>query len=154
MLNNKGGVNLELPLREQFIFAMMRFKRIDLCPHLMGSLNHSELIVMARVSDGCFCEEKGAAVSDIQQDLFVSKSAVSQTLNNLEKKGYIIRTIDTDDRRKITVTLTPEGKKVLAEAQCGYDESIDQVLEQFGEENVKLFLELVNQLINIFEENQ
>lgn len=141
-------------LREQFILVMMRFKRIDFCPSSVTGLQQSELVVMGRASDGCVCDGRGIGTSDIQKDLHISKPSVSQTLNNLERKGYVVRMIDPADRRKITVTLTPEGKKVLADAQQYYAETLDRTLEQFGIENTRIVLELINRLMDIMQKDK
>nr|WP_162306303.1 MarR family transcriptional regulator [Brevibacillus laterosporus] len=37
------------------------------------------------------CPDKKVYVSDIQSNLYITKPAVSQMLNTLEKKGYVIR---------------------------------------------------------------
>jgi DNA-binding MarR family transcriptional regulator len=44
-----------------------------------------------------------------------SKAATSQTLNGLEKKGYIITEPSKNDRRKKVITLTAKGQNVNAE---------------------------------------
>lgn len=144
---------MDSTLKEQFILVMMRFKRIDFCPSSIIGLQQSELAVMAKASDGCMCDGKGIGTSDIQKNLHISKSSVSQTLNNLEKKGYVVRTIDPVDRRKITVVLTSEGEKVLADSWNCYEDSLDNILDQFGIENVELVLELINRLIEIVEKS-
>lgn len=142
---------MESPLREQFIFVTMNFKRIDICPMSADSLQQSELAVMARAAEGCMGSCRGISVSDIQQNLHISKPAVSQTLNNLEKKRYIVRTIDPDDRRKIMVTLTPMGEEALARAKCFYEDNLDCLLEQFGTDNVKTLVSLINRLMDILD---
>lgn len=139
-------------MREQFILVTMRFKRIDICSASAVGLQQSELAVMERASTGCTCDGKGLHVSEIQKTLPISKPAVSQTLNALEKKGYISRTIDSNDRRKIAVTPTPMGEEILAEAKRCYFQSLDCILERFGKDDVKLFIEMANRLIDIFEE--
>lgn len=143
---------MDASLREQFVFVMMRFKKVDYFCLSTANLQQSELAVMAGASSGCACDSEGACVSDIHQNLPVSKSAVSQTLNGLEKKGLIVRTIDPSDRRKITVTLTPEGKASLDEAKHRYETALDDILEQFGEENTKTLLEMVERLTGLFKE--
>lgn len=142
---------MESPLREQFIYVTMRFKRMDFCPAEATCLQQSELAVMAKASAGCMGSGEGVSVSDIQQNLHISKPAVSQTLNSLESKHYIVRRIDPHDRRKITVTLTPEGECALAEAQCSYEKFLNSVLEHFGTENVSSLIELLNRLIDILD---
>lgn len=131
----------------------MRFKRIDICPLESECLQPSELAVMAKASSCCGCGERGVCVSEIQRNLHISKPAVSQTLNSLEKKGYVTRAIDPVDRRKITVLLTQEGEKALSLAKRRYMESLDGVLDRFGSENVKNLLYLVNGLMDILEES-
>lgn len=138
------------PLREKFLLVTMRFKRFDVCP-VTSCLQQSELVVMAKAAAGCCACEKGASVSDIQQNLHISKPAVSQTLNSLEQKGYILRTIDLDDRRKIMVTLTPEGQVAFDKAQCIYQQALDDLLLQFGTQNTKQLITLINQLMDIIE---
>ena len=47
---------------------------------------------------------------DISIQMNVSSARIAQTLNNMEKKGWITRRIDSGDRRKIIVSLTAEGR--------------------------------------------
>lgn len=145
---------MELGLKGQFIDLVARFRRIDICPVPAAHLQASELAVMVRASaryvpaDGC------ASVSEIHQTLYVSKAAVSQTLNALERKGYIARTIDPSDRRKIMVTVTAAGGAALEEASRAYDDRLDMVLDQFGLENTRAFIRLTERLMRILDEMQ
>lgn len=143
---------MDAPLKEQFIIITMRFKRLDICPPTAAGLQPSELAVLKRASAGCTCGEKGLSVSAIQQNLPLSKPAVSQTLNNLEKKDYITRTIDPQDRRKITVSLTPTGEQVLENAQRCYEESLENLLERLGTENTQTLIKLLDHLMAILDE--
>lgn len=107
---------------------------------------------MGKASAGCACAEKGISVSEIGRELYLSKPAISQTLNSLEKKGYITREIDKDDRRKIMVTLTPEGDRKLKEGMRCFDQELNKTLEQFGAENTKKLIELLGYLVTMLEE--
>jgi MarR family 2-MHQ and catechol resistance regulon transcriptional repressor len=61
-------------------------------------------------------------------------------VDNLEKRGLVTRERDTEDRRFITVTLTPEGRRLIEEvfptqlAGIVKDMSVlsDTEKEQFG----------------------
>ncbi|MFA9464635.1 MAG: MarR family winged helix-turn-helix transcriptional regulator [Velocimicrobium sp.] len=44
--------------------------------------------------------------------LDISKQALGELLNKLERSGYITRTISKEDRRAVNVKLTPEGMAV------------------------------------------
>lgn len=138
--------------REQFLAAMTLIKKASICFPSTVSLQLSEIAVMYRASERCDASKAGFTVSEIQRSLHISKPAVSQILNNLEKNGFIVRSIDSGDRRKITVTLTEDGKSELKHAVRCQDEALEQVFERFGEDNVRMFIKLVNRLVDILEE--
>ena len=55
-------------------------------------------------------EPDGAAFSDVIADLGVSKQTVSQLIDTLVVRGYIDRTSDAEDRRRLILTLTERGR--------------------------------------------
>ncbi len=56
----------------------------------------------------------GAPLSEIANDLSVSKQAASKLIDLLVNRGFIERTVDAVDRRRITLTLTRRGKKAVS----------------------------------------
>jgi DNA-binding MarR family transcriptional regulator len=52
----------------------------------------------------------GAPLGELVRDLGVSKQAVGQLIDTLVLRGYVERSVDPDDRRKLTVSLTPRGQ--------------------------------------------
>lgn len=139
-------------LRDIFITAVVRFKRIDLQKSSDTCLQPNELMIISRAAHGCACTRKGFHVSEIQQELHISKAAVSQALNSLEKKGCIVRSIDPEDRRKITVMVTPAGAAELEAARRIYDRALGEILDRFGAENTATLLTLLDRLMDILEE--
>ncbi|MBN1370994.1 MAG: MarR family transcriptional regulator [Anaerolineaceae bacterium] len=51
----------------------------------------------------------------ISAKLLKSSGNITLVLDNLEKQGLVQRVRDTEDRRKITLTLTPAGEAVITE---------------------------------------
>ncbi len=49
---------------------------------------------------------------DFTDSLQIDKAAVARSLKSLEKKGFIIRELHPDNRRKKVVRLTEEGEKI------------------------------------------
>ncbi|WP_159499871.1 MarR family winged helix-turn-helix transcriptional regulator [Microbacterium sp. 18062] len=45
----------------------------------------------------------------------VTAPSMNRTVNFLEESGYLVRTPDDDDRRKVNVSLTDEGRAVVEE---------------------------------------
>ncbi len=57
----------------------------------------------------------GRNLGDVAGELAVSKQAASQLVDTLVTRGYVERTPDPDDRRRVTVGLTERGRGAAAE---------------------------------------
>ena len=78
----------------------------------------------------------GLPLGQLVKELGVSKQAAGQLVDTLVLRGYLERSIDAGDRRKLTVNLTARGR-MAAEAQAGARERIDaELLSQVGAQSV------------------
>ncbi|NLY72748.1 MAG: MarR family transcriptional regulator [Tissierellia bacterium] len=93
---------------------------------------------------------KGSVLpSEISEEMSVSTARVASILNNLENKGLINRQIDKEDRRRILVTLTDEGR---GQADYHYEKVISltaRVLELIGEEDAKDFVRITSKIVGL-----
>jgi DNA-binding MarR family transcriptional regulator len=79
------------------------------------------IIVLARL------KEHGAMrLSDLAGDLCLDVSTVSRHVRTLEDRGFVERAGDPDDRRAVQLTITDEGRAVLAEAWAHRQAWIDR----------------------------
>ncbi len=72
---------------------------------------------LAPLKDGC-------PLSQLIDDLRISKQAAGQLVDTLVTRGYLRRDVDAEDRRKLTIALTGRGRapaKVLAAARATVD---------------------------------
>lgn len=143
-------------MNSQLIHAIFQFKKLissglgmDMAAGSCG-INLSELLLMEGIADNSAADPcNNVSLAEIGCYLAVSKGAVSQMLGSLEKKGYINRDIDKDNRRNLIVTLTPEGREVLS---CQYDQfagRLARIIERLGENDVKRMIKMVNRMIEI-----
>jgi MarR family transcriptional regulator, organic hydroperoxide resistance regulator len=58
----------------------------------------------------------GLSLGELTQKMYLHPSTVSGVVDRLEKKGYVSRDRGREDRRVVTVRLTPEGKKLIKKA--------------------------------------
>lgn len=87
-----------------------------------------------------------ALPSELSDELTVTRSNISGLLRALEKLQYINRAFDENDRRRIKVTMTEEGKKVLAKAWPIYEEVMKDVFSGFKKDEKVQLLSMMNSL--------
>lgn len=59
----------------------------------------------------------------IARDVSLSQATVTSIIDRLERKGYLKRARNTEDKRKVMISLTPEGEMSLAKAPTLMQES-------------------------------
>ncbi|HLH57646.1 MAG TPA: MarR family transcriptional regulator [Streptosporangiaceae bacterium] len=78
-----------------------------------ADLPRNGVFLLAGIDDG------DGARQDLPDSLGVSKQAVSQVVDVLVNRGYVTRSPDTGDRRRVALALTDRGREVLAAAARG-----------------------------------
>lgn len=139
-------------MRKQFMDALFRFKKIGESFHRKSDISMRELFMMQSIKENALRQRNNIDMPVIQNNLHVTQAAVSQMLNSLEKKGYIIRDIDKTNRRKITVTLTQKGEVLLDSTIGEHDRMMEKVFSCFGEDNTRQLITLLNALSDVVDE--
>lgn len=146
---------MEKELEEQLVRSIFQFKRLAATGFGMdimnssSQLNMTELMLMNEIADNTVSSGNNVGISDVREYLSVSKPAVSQILNSLEKKGFILRDIDKRNRRNLIVTLTDAGRTVLESEFEKFNNKLKQIISFLGEEDVKKMIAIVNRMIEI-----
>ncbi|MDC7245351.1 MAG: MarR family transcriptional regulator [Sphaerochaetaceae bacterium] len=91
----------------------------------------------------------------ISQHLFIKPSSVNQILVKLEESSYITRVTDEQDKRKINVQLTGEGKKILQTAEMKFKQ-IQKIMEKnISEQELRTFENIAEKMKqNLLEERK
>ncbi len=140
-------------LREQFFTSILHFRKLESALSSECEMQMNEMVILHSIAGTC-CRECPCMNLDVpmmQKKLHISKPAISYILNTLEKKNYITREIDPKDRRKVSISATPEGKAAAEESMKRYDELWSEILTQFGEENMKELIRLIHRLDELYE---
>ena len=98
--------------------------------------------------------ENRGDLTAIGEYLSVSKSAVSQMLSSLEKKGYLTRKINVRNRRNIVVRLTHAGRVALRKQSAEFDERYENIVKDMDESEVNKIIEIINRLQSSIVENE
>ena len=118
------------------------------------NITMSEYILMREVSGNTREKYNSNALIEAREYLSVSKAAVSQMLNSLEKRGYITRETDVNNRRNIIVVLTKEGRLVFEKKNEEFNHRFGIVVDRVGEENVALFIKMINKMSSAMDEEE
>lgn len=93
--------------------------------------------------------EGGVAPSEIAKRLGYSRARMSHILNSLEKKGYIERVPDANDRRRVIVWITVEGKERAQEKGDASAKALAKQLEALGESDASELVRILNKAYSI-----
>jgi DNA-binding MarR family transcriptional regulator len=78
----------------------------------------------------------GAPLAEIIRALGVSKQAAGQLVDTLVMRGYLDRSVDPADRRRLTITLTDRGRATAAVIRSAVEAVDADVLARVGPESV------------------
>jgi DNA-binding MarR family transcriptional regulator len=108
----------------------------------------NELWALRKIEQATKASGAGIGNTEIQEDLHITKSAVSQMLDSLFEKGFIERTLDVSDRRRMCVTITPAGTQVLKRMSAYANQLATKVTAKMGEEKIQQMFDLLNEFID------
>lgn len=97
-------------------------------------------------------DKSETTVSALINHMKISKSAVSQMLSSLEKKGFIERHISETDRRHIDLKLTDKGLAILKEYKKSTFDFLNCLSEKMGEADMAELLDLLKKLSSSINE--
>ena len=85
----------------------------------------------------CFVERyDGSSLSEVAEHLDLSLPAVSRMVNGLVERGYIKRRASSDDRRHVSLSVSPAGQTVMASARRATQAYLASKLLGLGEEQL------------------
>jgi DNA-binding MarR family transcriptional regulator len=100
-------------------------------------------------------EQKGnQSLTEISDRLFFKKNTLSQLLDRMVNDHLIERNADTDDRRKIILSLTPRGQEVLMEFEKTCIENFKKYAFTLPDNEKKEFIDAIEVLVRILRKNR
>ena len=104
--------------------AVARIARRLRQTHAVGDVTLSEVSVLARLGDG---PDSPGALAELER---VRPQAMATTLAALEERGLVGRRPDHDDGRRVVMTITPAGTKVLTDRRSESVRRLAAVLDE------------------------
>lgn len=132
-------------LVSQFLRRMVRWMRLS-GARQVGDLSRGELFVLQWLAG-----KREAPAGELGTAMDISTARVAALLNSMERKGWVKRLPDPQDRRKIRVRLTEAGEAVAAREKHRIHAYTEKVLAELGEADAREFLRILDRLIDISE---
>ena len=86
---------------------------------------------------GLALDREDIPLGKLIKELRISKQAAGQLVDTLVTRGYLDRTMDKDDRRKLTIALTERGRAAAA-TQAAAREKVDaELLASVGQDDLR-----------------
>lgn len=143
-------------IQNELVQAMFRLKKMmnrglgrDLDN---ANITMSEFILMREVAKNTKESYNPMALTEVREYLSVSKAAVSQMINSLEKRGYLTREVDVNNRRNIIVVLTEVGQEVYQKKNQEFFDRFEKVIQGIGETDISHFIAMINKMADAMGE--
>ncbi|MGI0522298.1 MarR family transcriptional regulator, partial [Microbacterium maritypicum] len=95
------------------------------CARAADSMSDAQLAVLADLR-----MNGRRTVSTLAERERVTAPSMTSTINGLEEQGYVVRTPDEDDRRRVQVDITVAGTEIVAETIRRRDELLADMLRE------------------------
>jgi DNA-binding MarR family transcriptional regulator len=105
-------------------------------------LSHAALNALA-VIEG---EGQPMLTGEVAARMHITSGTVTSLLDNLERKGYVVRSSDRDDRRRVLVDITPAAQAVLDEALPAIQVLNTKITERLSIEQQQALLDILEDI--------
>jgi DNA-binding MarR family transcriptional regulator len=115
---------------------------------LMGELSHDRLSFPQFFLLGHLCSQGSIGMTRIAELMGHSTPAATGLVQRLEKLGYVIRSHEVEDRRKVTVSVTPKGTRLVEGVRQEMIGNLSKVKELLTPEEQRAWLDIYKKIHN------
>ena len=141
-----GGVDMERKLEEQYIFnsIFMLSNKLQLAgDSLCGDITLKQFLLLIIVKTWA---EGSPNMNDLAAMMGCSRQNIKNIILSLEKKKFIKVKENTKDKRSTSIVLTKKSREYLEEHEKQFDNILDELFKDVGENEVILMCNLIDKL--------
>jgi len=112
---------------------------------IIGELSKGEVGVL----DYLLNVNNNISSNELEKHLQVSSARIASTLNSLEKKGLIKRNKSEEDKRKIIISITKNGRTTIEKHREKVERYLRKMVEILGEKDSLEFIRIVKKIKEI-----
>lgn len=113
---------------------------------LMGELSRGEISFPQFFLLGHLCDQGELGMSRIAELMGHSTPAATGLVQRLEKLGYVRRTHCKEDRRKVTVSATPKGGRLVEGIRQEMIGNLEKLMERLEPQEQRAWLDIYGKI--------
>ncbi|MGC8515603.1 MAG: MarR family winged helix-turn-helix transcriptional regulator [Thermoplasmata archaeon] len=91
----------------------------------------------------------GMQINAIAEELSVTGPWITGIVKAMQQKGYVKKVRNESDKRRLNVTITPSGKKILLRSMDTYLKAVGGLLDKLSTEDIEEFKRLLSKISDI-----
>ncbi len=114
---------------------------------LGNTLSMKDIHILSAI-DKC---KTDATAGNVAKNLYITLGTLTTAIDKLVDKGYVIRQKGAQDRRKIYLVLTDEGRRVNSVHENFHKGMAEEVLKELTANEQEILIETLKKIEHIFE---
>ena len=98
------------------------------------------------------CQEKVLTATDLIRSTHMLKSQMNKLLTSLEHKGFVRRARSAQDKRRIEIHLTAEGRIAYLQEHQGVEALLSKLIDRLGMEKTHSVASQLNEVVAALED--
>lgn len=144
MEENRAYTEEERELASKMLFAFGALTRGPM--RSLEGVTRGEMAMLGAIYSS---KSDSVGPKELSDLLMISTARVANTLNSLEAKGYVERSLDPSDRRRVEVRITNEGRRFFV---AKHDEGIKglcQLVRDMGLDEAREFDRITEHMLSL-----
>lgn len=141
-------------LKESLLSTLQSFNKAMRKNRQSSDLIFHEFLILRNILRLEKEENKRVHPSYLSDRLNLSRSYITAVLNSLEEKKMLVRKMDTEDRRRVTIEITKKGRDVFDDLIKNELQVIDKIIHNLSIEKTLVLVDLLKQATSILNEEE
>jgi DNA-binding MarR family transcriptional regulator len=118
---------------------------IKIAPTILNELGitHTQMFILSFIK-----QNKDVSLKKLAGTMGITSSAATQQVNNLVKKGYLVREESNVDRRMIKIHLSPKMDKQIEKIEAMFLDQLCDFFNVINDEELEIYYKLHSRIAN------
>jgi len=123
--------------------VLIKFRQVSPFPSWVKK-NHSKIINLLYQRDYL-------TLTEIGKRLDIEKGSLTTLIDQMEEKGFVIRSDDPCDRRKSLISLSPQSRTLMDQVMDLHTQELNEIFENVDSSEVQQFLSSLQNVVDFMK---